>query len=303
MSSLDSKKAQVVFHGTPHDFEEFKLDHIGTGEGAQSYGYGLYFTDTAAIADYYREMNSGKSEIPTETLVEMLTRANGGTPLPHSDYAIRGILRQERANPKEAPLVVARKSQYADISLRQFPIEALVEIVDAIRAHGKGLTYEVSIPDGPYLLWDAPLSQQPKPIQDYMEEILNEGRTLPLSIKERESQRGGILTGEDAYRRLGTSLVGQWESLGSRSKADRAASEYLLEVGIRGIKYLDGNSRNILDSDAKSYNYVIFDDQDVKIVKKNKIANWLREAALNPWCGRDLHLPPSRDFSVYQCKE
>lgn len=34
---------QAAWHGTPHDFDEFKLNKIGTGEGAQAYGWGLYF--------------------------------------------------------------------------------------------------------------------------------------------------------------------------------------------------------------------------------------------------------------------
>ena len=44
----------IAFHGSGADFDEFKLEKIGTGEGAQAYGYGLYFTDSEDIAKFYR---------------------------------------------------------------------------------------------------------------------------------------------------------------------------------------------------------------------------------------------------------
>lgn len=36
---------QSAYHGTPHKFDEFSLDAIGTGEGAQAHGWGLYFAE------------------------------------------------------------------------------------------------------------------------------------------------------------------------------------------------------------------------------------------------------------------
>ena len=49
-------------------------------------------------------------------------------------------------------------------------------------------------------------------------------------------------------------------------RAEKAASEALRWLGIPGIRYLDGNSR----SDGKgSYNYVIFDANDIEIIKEN----------------------------------
>lgn len=45
---------------TPHPLGRFSLQRIGTGEGAQAYGWGLYFTETEGIAKYYREALSGR---------------------------------------------------------------------------------------------------------------------------------------------------------------------------------------------------------------------------------------------------
>ena len=44
----------VLSHGTKHDFDKFQLEKIGTGEGAQAFGYGLYFTDGSKIAEIGR---------------------------------------------------------------------------------------------------------------------------------------------------------------------------------------------------------------------------------------------------------
>jgi hypothetical protein len=45
----------IAFHGSAADFDKFKLQFIGTGEGAQAYGYGLYFTDSEDIARFYKD--------------------------------------------------------------------------------------------------------------------------------------------------------------------------------------------------------------------------------------------------------
>ena len=36
----DAPKGIRAYHGSPHDFDEFSMDAIGTGEGAQAYGRG-----------------------------------------------------------------------------------------------------------------------------------------------------------------------------------------------------------------------------------------------------------------------
>ena len=49
----ETKPGIIAFHGSGADFDEFRLDKIGTGEGAQAFGYGLYFTDSEDIAKFY----------------------------------------------------------------------------------------------------------------------------------------------------------------------------------------------------------------------------------------------------------
>lgn len=60
----DSYK-QAAFHGSPHEFDKFDLGAIGTGEGVQAHGWGLYFAENRNIADNYREalLQKGKNKV------------------------------------------------------------------------------------------------------------------------------------------------------------------------------------------------------------------------------------------------
>ena len=54
----------ILKHGTPHNFDKFQLEKIGTGEGAQAFGYGLYFTDGSKIAESYaKKLSEDKTGI------------------------------------------------------------------------------------------------------------------------------------------------------------------------------------------------------------------------------------------------
>ena len=48
-----------AFHGSPHDFDRFSTENIGTGEGAQAYGHGLYFAEREGTAKAYRDNLKG----------------------------------------------------------------------------------------------------------------------------------------------------------------------------------------------------------------------------------------------------
>lgn len=78
-SKLNGKDgyAQAAWHGSPHDFDEFDLGAIGSGEGNQAHGWGLYFAKDKKVSKLYKEVlskaqGSNKSslfkvEIPNET--------------------------------------------------------------------------------------------------------------------------------------------------------------------------------------------------------------------------------------------
>jgi len=51
----DNEPGIIAFHGSGADFDQFRMDKIGTGEGNQAFGYGLYFTDSEDIAKFYKD--------------------------------------------------------------------------------------------------------------------------------------------------------------------------------------------------------------------------------------------------------
>ena len=51
------KAAILAFHGSPYNFDQFLTSKIGAGEGAQAFGYGLYFADSEGVATSYAYQN------------------------------------------------------------------------------------------------------------------------------------------------------------------------------------------------------------------------------------------------------
>lgn len=56
----EGAKRIKAYHGSPHDFDKFSTENIGTGEGAQAYGHGLYFAEREGTAEAYK--TSGKTK-------------------------------------------------------------------------------------------------------------------------------------------------------------------------------------------------------------------------------------------------
>lgn len=55
MTDVERNQLDPLWHGSPHDFNQFTTKAMGTGEGAQAFGWGLYFTDQESIGRYYAE--------------------------------------------------------------------------------------------------------------------------------------------------------------------------------------------------------------------------------------------------------
>ena len=234
-------------HGRP------RLDKMGTGEGAQAYGWGFYSADAKGVAtDYKDNLSRGLPEtkykgkvIPeTEgpeffeqgfTLEDRMARTYSRMDNPQEaaqnqiDYLIR---RQEMTH--------AGESTAADIppSVRERMIEGMQEEIDAIRAVdfnaieklNPGTLYKIDLPDdavAKYLDWDAPLSEQPEAVRRLMKKYDLE----PGELTGRGPLQTPVL-GKEIYKHLE-------QQLGS----DRAASEALRKAGIPGLKYFDAGSR------------------------------------------------------------
>lgn len=52
---------QPAFHGSGASFDKFSTDYMGTGEGAQAFGWGIYFSEDKGIARWYAKTYTKKS--------------------------------------------------------------------------------------------------------------------------------------------------------------------------------------------------------------------------------------------------
>jgi len=249
-----------AFHGSPHSFDKFSMDAIGTGEGAQAYGHGLYFADSEGVAKSYRDTLSREyspswrdgagKEINIDALA---SNAKRGDPLSMAATA----LRQEKSVDDALDFFGnMRPSAFEGGEAERAEIVQGLQQFKAMGAEKKapGSMYEVNINADPadFLDWDKPLSEQPQAVRDGLRSYL-------------EPQYGEGLF--DEYAASGNGLRDLYANFDDLTPA--AMSEELAKRGIPGIKYLDAGSRGAGDG---SRNYVVFDENLIDIVRKYGIA-------------------------------
>lgn len=220
-----------AYHGSPHDFDRFDTSRIGTGEGAQTYGRGLYFAESPEVAAFYKE------EIPFY--------AEGHIkPAPRSSLAHRAV--EDRASFEELIDAGGAEFQKNQVYYVRMPDESVVEIgpggAERALIIPPGRMYEVEIAARPeeFLDWDTGLPRQSQLVKDAAE---------ALGIRARMPNASG----RAIYQQLADEI------------GHERATAAMREAGIPGIKYLDQGSRQAGEG---SRNYVVFDDKLVRILRK-----------------------------------
>ena len=181
---------QRAWHGTPHDFEKFDLGAIGTGEGAQAHGWGLYFAGSREVSQRYKEvLASGKSDIKIMF---------GDKQLPAFGF-VDGLTEAENKAYKAIQSVGYEKDK-AIALLRDIGEKEAADIVENAEVNyreNKGKLFEVEIPDNDVLLDEQkPLSQQPEKVKEAIINILAE-KTTNEEIEELEYVQKEIIESKD----------------------------------------------------------------------------------------------------------
>jgi hypothetical protein len=225
----------TAFHGSPHKFDNFDMKKIGTGEGAQAYGHGLYFAENPGVAKSYAGMSKTHPVQPDSAHIAAA-----------QDFVKHGM------DPHEG----LRKA-YPNASAQE--IEAAV-----VEAKGgfKPNLYKVDLPDdqvAKMLDWDKPLSQQPESVQKLARELGIDGSEEAL-YRQAVSQGMGKYSREYAKR---NAYEPSGEHLYAALGRGKLASDKLRELGVPGIKYLDQGSRS---GGKGTSNFVVFDDRIPKII-------------------------------------
>ena len=258
-----------VYHGTPHTFEpeegaplgRFRSQKIGTGEGAQVYGYGLYLAEAPGTAKTYQAQLSADNYKNAAT-GEMVQSGRAW------QDATKAVQNAGIAHPDRAGQIATNIQDWVDkgrvarsfLLRNQVPqnlipaYEAAIDSFENLRKN-KGSLYKVDLPDAKIeqmLDWDKPLSEQPPRVRD----ALLSNSAIAAEVQRINEQR--VRLNEQNPARLSHPVVGKLASkettidslkgqaiyeLLAKGGNQAQASEYLRSLGIPGIKYLDEGSR------------------------------------------------------------
>jgi hypothetical protein len=234
-----------VYHGTPHRFPEtetnplgeFDASKIGTGEGAQAYGHGIYFAEAPQVAEGYKKT---LSKSMTDGAQRRLQAAGGDI-----DKAI------SEASAK------AEKYRQGGANSYHSAIEEDLRGLQQYKQAGKfesGSLYKADLPDDMIdrmLDWEKPLSEQ----SEFVKAAI---RAMPNAPDESKWKNW---TGEYLYR--------IHLQRGGRESPEKplkvTASEKLQNASIPGIKYLDAGSRSRGLSATGTRNFVVFPGEEKKV--------------------------------------
>lgn len=247
--------AQQVWHGSLYDFDELKTDKIGSGEGAQMFGWGLYFAQVDLTSKgYMRDLAIFPGDRADFWAGDLIDKAGGDFKLA-KDMAEEKILEAELL--AEEAFQRVGESDYTDELIEKVEDwKRAIKIIDNNGMIPEAHLYQIDIPSPDNLLtWDAKIAEQSPQVLETLNKLKDDG-LLPDDLVERWD----TATGEDVVR-----------SITAAKEGHKAASQFLAENGIPGSKHLDGKSRDKGDLINGTYNYVIFDDRYAKIKERKSI--------------------------------
>lgn len=236
----------TVFHGSPAKFNKFDPTKIGSGEGAQAYGYGHYVAESPEVAKQYKETLKSKAF----SKIVQRDRNVYDVVAPDGTVISQGTL-----------LGKAHKAK------------------DAYDANA-GALYEIDLPDeqiARMLDFDKPLSQQPQKVREALTRIAKGDEQIMRAFQAL----GPSASANQAYAALTQHAVRskKYEGMRSGLPEDQAmpsltygqevASSLLKSQGIPGIRYLDQGSRG---AGAGTSNFVVFPGNEnlLNIKKRNE---------------------------------
>lgn len=293
----DAPKFSIkTYHGSQASFDKFDHSFMGSGEGAQAYGWGTYVSEVEGIAKAYAKANTAKRNTEytvakrayedAETEYKNLTNYIADSELNISMFNIpslennkkklemykeKGIqhwveVYEQRVERGEKTIKEERE-RIEENKLKQKEAYQLMDEakkkLDSIEKSKRNL-YSVDIPDDTgknYLDWDGRL---PKTYINRVNKALEASghKTIDTLYPSRVD---GKLVGQDLYDRLRSELGSQ-----------KAASLLLKDAGFVGVKVIA--QRNTGGNKKGMMNYVIFDENNAQITSHAKFSLRLKSA-------------------------
>ena len=258
---------QSAWHGSPHDFDTFDLGAIGTGEGNQAHGWGLYFAKNREVAQAYKdvlgidsvEIISGDTKYRLNDDIEWYDNKtksiiDAENPLSMALTTLSEEGESTKAIKNLTDFIKSKKDNKSDYVVAQVKrAEQAIQILkdNHFDTHQWNTMFEVDIPENEYLLNEQENIEKQSPIvKKAVSKISNE---LNSSVLNNSN-----LSGKEFYRLLSKELGG-----------DKSASRKLSNFGVKGITY-KGEQDGIC--------FVVFDDKAIKVIEKyNQSVNGMTE--------------------------
>ena len=285
---------QSAWHGSPHDFDTFDLGAIGTGEGNQAHGWGLYFAKKKSVSKNYQKVLSKrlgttspklfKVEIPDEKTMldeDKYFKEQNKDVVNRIVSAVNDLDIDKRKSLlsyyKEHPAYPVNK-EYEKIlgkiqsinQDREYITDALVNNVSKIKekiareaAAEYGYNFDELKADNTFEMAKKLIGEINEKLSALKKEKEVEGAKEKIKEDKILESIGDTFTktpytGRDVYVALSKTFGG-----------DKGASEFLNSTGVKGITY-DGYT------DGRCY--VVFDDKAIKVIEKyNQSINGMTE--------------------------
>lgn len=283
-----------ALHASPHSFRKFDTAFMGKGEGAQAYGWGLYFAENPEVnRSYMNQFAQDKAtwkfrEVETG-VIEVMQRSLVGSFLPKdalpeakedaSDIAwsvLGDLVDAARGSMTVLDIVmelhdeIDTNRKYAETypqerekleQLEGFML-SLLDHLDEIEVRtGMPSNYrvELNVDDSVLLNWDRPFSEQSETVKEALAGELAQrvGCTKEVALESLRME-GRWFNGKQIYVGICEGFSRDWK------EGMKKASLALRKFGVKGIRYADGFSRG-KTGEEQTYNYVIFDGNDIKI--------------------------------------
>jgi hypothetical protein len=269
-----------VYHGTPHTLPptarnplgEFDASKIGTGEGAQVYGHGIYTAENPVVAKGYQEALSNPEVVLKDGT--RISKPKTGSP---EDVA-KAWLEEAYLNGDKTPFdtAIQKVSRLRNSANSPKQFDGALNVLNEWKKSGAsvdlgGNLYKIDLPDekiAKMLDYDRPLSQQPEILKSLTPEAMGlKLRVAPQSgfmgyVTENGTPIGLQVKGATAenFRKKWLDRIAEFGEaeggagrvigyLGGTSETSAAqVAEALRKAGIPGIKYLDEGSRNLANT-------------------------------------------------------
>lgn len=277
-----------TYHGTGAKFDKFDLSHALEGEGSETFGHGVYVTNSKEIGtDYAQRAKDKKAIFGFEFVNPQSMSKEAQDMLRHYMYKHQDVAKGLENARKDLKDVIGK---FPDTDYLQELNEILAKDDDSIAIpSNRAYRYDVDIPDdngSNYLGWN---ESQNFPLEKWYRlwEITHNGFSeneyfkdggarydidrieritqMKLESPENGMQKLPTLKGEELYHALEDFFDRERPSHGAE-----LASRALGEIGFVGIKYPAG----MIHGGAKEgdYNYVVFDENNAQIVDHTKFA-------------------------------